>query len=272
LNQKLHTFPVEQFPLNDFPSVNLGGPENARGYRSDLFNERKSINAMFLGDSWTEGTGVEFEETYSKRVTDKLSDRYDRAANNWNLGVRGASYDYIARTLMLSLDILKPDIVFITFPVMDRREYFSVEGEMVNLSIGTFAAIERGDASPSPIVRVIYRHWGGLYSPTNDTAQAIMNYKFIESMLTQRNIMWGFSTNDWSPCPAIVEELVKYGLFDAGHYLGNCFQKLGQISDIDGHPDVESHENYSGQIVAWLEMRYGARLKELTGTDNENSL
>ena len=70
--------------------------------------------------------------------------------------------------LLCSLDILKPDAVFITFPVMDRREYFTIDGELVDLSLGTLGAVERREIDPPLIIKDIYRHWSGLVSAEDD--------------------------------------------------------------------------------------------------------
>ena len=65
LNQSLCTFPINEFPVGEIPVGGTSSSRNAHGYRSDEFHERKKINVLFIGDSWTEGSGVAFEKTFS---------------------------------------------------------------------------------------------------------------------------------------------------------------------------------------------------------------
>ena len=264
LNQSLCTFPVNEFPVDEIPFGRTSKPRNAHGYRCDEFAERKAINVIFLGDSWTEGSGVEFEKTFSQLSCSRLSEKLGVSVANWNMGHGGKGYEYIARTLMMSLDILEPDVVIVTLPSMDRREFFTEEIDCLDFSVSTLVAIDKGLLDPPRLISELYGHYRGLRSQWDDAAKAIMNYKLIELLLNEKNIIWGYSTNDWSPAPSRIAEFMKYGFFDSSRYLGHVFEKVDQISDTDGHPAEKSHELFAGRICDWLLSRYGEKLSSIS--------
>jgi len=255
-------FPLEHFPVGDLPKVKLGHRGNSHGYRCEEFSERGALNIIFLGDSWTEGAGVTREQTYAHVATQTISEKYGVPVANWNMAHGGKGYDYFARILLCALDILKPDAVFITFPVMDRREYFTVEGQMVDLSLGTLGAIERNDVDPPMIVRDVFSHWSGLVSDQDDAALAILNYKLIEALLRERQIPWGFSCVEWEDNASRVMEFMKSGWFDTARFLGESFVATDQVSETDSHPGAVSHEAFGKKVAEWMLNRYGPKFEK----------
>ena len=263
LNQSLCTFPISEFPVGEIPVGRTSDPRNAHGYRCDEFHERKKINVVFIGDSWTEGSGVAFEKTFSQISCTILSEKLGVPIANWNMGHGGKGYEYIARTLMMTLDILEPDVVIVTLPSMDRREFFTEEIKCLDLGVSTLVAIDKGVINPPPLIGELYGHYKGLRSQWDDAAKAIMNYKLIELLLNEKNVIWGYSTNDWPPAPNRIAEFIKYGFFDSSRYLGYVFEKVDQISDTDGHPADKSHELYASRICDWLLSRHGGKLSSI---------
>ncbi|MBT3886946.1 MAG: SGNH/GDSL hydrolase family protein [Rhodospirillaceae bacterium] len=257
------TFPVDYFPVGEVPKVGLGYEKNSLGYRGDDFAERADLNVLFLGDSWTQGAGVTEEETFARVACTKLADHYNVSVNNWNMGHGGKGYDAIARMLLSALPVLKPDIVFVTFPVMDRREYFTIDNDVVDIGVGIIAQTNRGNLAATPIKKDIFKRWEGLISPIDDAAKAIMSYKLIELLLNENDTMWGYCSVDWEPSATQMQELMKFGLFDMKYYLGSKFEKLADQSPTDGHPDVASHHLQGERIFNWLTSRYGKKLDEI---------
>ncbi|MBN06870.1 MAG: hypothetical protein CMM45_03455 [Rhodospirillaceae bacterium] len=268
--KNLVNFPIDHFPVGDLPRVKLGHRGNSYGYRCEEFTERGSLNIIFLGDSWTEGAGVTREQTFAHIASQMISEKYGVSVSNWNMAHGGKGYDYFTRILLCSLDILKPDAVFITFPVMDRREYFTIDGELVDLSLGTLGAVERREIDPPLIIKDIYRHWSGLVSSEDDAALAIMNYKLIEGLLKERNIPWGFSFNDWEANLSRVTELMKSGWFDAAKYLGEPFDRIDRVSDSDAHPGPASHDQFGKKVGDWIVNRCGKNLEKSLENSRKN--
>jgi hypothetical protein len=113
---------------------------------------------------------------------------------NWNLSLPGGSADYIARTLILALPILQPDLVLFTFPPgMSRREYIDDRGLLF-------------ECMPTHLVGWTDRKtWEGkailkahkeLLSAYNNSLNLFKNYKVCESLCEQYGVSWLFSTFD----------------------------------------------------------------------------
>ncbi|MDP6426388.1 MAG: SGNH/GDSL hydrolase family protein [Rhodospirillales bacterium] len=263
LSKSICTFPADYFTVGEVPRVGLGHEQNSLGYRGDDFGERAVLNVLFMGDSWTEGAGVTEEQTFARIACKHLSEHYKVSVNNWNMGHGGKGYDAVARMLLNALPVLKPEIVFVTLPVMDRREYFTIDSEIVDIGVGMIAQTNRGNFAATPIQKEIFKRWEGLISPCDDAAKAILNYKLIELLLNQNNTIWGYSSVDWEPSSTRVEEFIKFGLFDLQYYLGTKFEKLADLSETDGHPDAASHRLHGERIFEWLINRYGKKLDEI---------
>jgi len=257
----LYTFPANQFPSDDIPKVDLGEGGNSYGYLCDEFNIQNRLKILFLGDSWTQGAGVSRVHSYPQIVCEKISQKLGVSAANWNMGHGGKGYDYIARTLLCSLNVLQPDIVFITFPSMDRREFYTLDKKCIDLSVSNLAAIDRADIDPPPLIRDFYENYRAFLSPPDDAARAILIFNLINLLLDKYQIPWGFSSNDWAPAPNIIAELLKFGHIPYEKYLGQNFRVLDQVSDTDGHPAIESHRCYGEEVGEWILNRYAAELE-----------
>jgi hypothetical protein len=157
---------------------------------------------------------------------------------------------------------------------MDRREYFTIDKDVVNIGVGIIAQSNRGNLSATPIQKDIFKRWEGLISPVDDAAKAILSYKLIELLLNENDTMWGYCSVDWEPSATQMDELLKFGLFDMKYYLGSKFEKLADQSATDGHPDVASHQLHGERVFKWLTSRYGKKLDEIyqhRATDDEIS-
>ena len=114
----------ENFNLNPKPGYTKNSivyQYNSNGYRSmefDLTNSKPSI--LCLGCSFTEGVGVNYNETWVSKIAD-----YFPEYNTYNLGVGGSSGDTVARTLYSIGNMLDTKIVFILWPHITRYELYN---------------------------------------------------------------------------------------------------------------------------------------------------
>ncbi len=92
---------------------------NSLGFRGDEPN-KDGFNIMFIGDSCTEGVGVDDDKTWPARFTKLIPN----GVNN-NFGVAGRSNDYIVRCLLTYYDLIKPDLVIIMYTAPVRREIYT---------------------------------------------------------------------------------------------------------------------------------------------------
>lgn len=253
----------EIYTPNQIPRVHIGKGYNADGYQCDEFNDRRDLNIMFFGDSWAQGDGLALEQCFAEIVRAKLAVHFGASVANWNMAHGGKGYDYAARTLLCSLDKIKPDIVVLAFGVFDRREYFLPTGELVNFSLGTIGAIEQKVRLTTPEIKSAFENWSKLTSHHDDAALAIRCFKLIKFMLEARNIVWCFTTTPWEDTVARVEELVKFDWFDNRNYLGFPFDHIDQVSETDLHPGPESHRSFAAKVTEWLVDRHADRIEKI---------
>ena len=88
---------------------------NNQGFRSEEFDSSGN-NIVFLGASDTVGIGVQWEDTFSKIVSDNLK------LKCFNLGVGAGSMDSCFRFAIYWLEKIKPKIVVLLEPDKYRKE------------------------------------------------------------------------------------------------------------------------------------------------------
>lgn len=93
---------------------------NSYGYRTTEFDLTNNIpKILCFGCSHTEGVGLKFEDIWISHIKLKFSDH-----DLYNLGIGGASADYVTRLLSNTASIFNPDYVFILWPSMSRFETY----------------------------------------------------------------------------------------------------------------------------------------------------
>ena len=105
---------------------------NSHGFRSKEFDDRGNFNVLSVGCSVTFGIGIPADKRYSRIFCDKIEKDTGKRVVDWNMAMPGESIDYIARIVLLSLSVLKPDVLITNFPSLARREFFDVQGRRVD--------------------------------------------------------------------------------------------------------------------------------------------
>jgi hypothetical protein len=95
---------------------------NSLGFRGEE-PTKEGFKVMCIGDSNTEGVGINDNETWSAQFTKLIPN----SVNN-NFGMGGRSNDYISRCLLTYYDLIKPDLVLIMYTSPHRREIFTKDG------------------------------------------------------------------------------------------------------------------------------------------------
>jgi hypothetical protein len=100
--------------------------KNDYTYNEIGFRGNSTLNSgykiMSVGSSYTEGIGVNDNETYSYYLS-KLIGGVDL-----NFGYSGRSNDYIARTILTFTDKIKPDFVNVMYTYPTHREFYTKNG------------------------------------------------------------------------------------------------------------------------------------------------
>jgi hypothetical protein len=100
---------------------------NSLGYRCDEFNASNTGQTLFIGCSITMGEGMQYDSTWAYMLH-RVIQRTDLSQNTFiNMAAAGASWDYIARTLLQSVPILKPKRVLAYLPTISRRELLALD-------------------------------------------------------------------------------------------------------------------------------------------------
>ena len=135
-------WPEAHLPASELPRGQTSVPPiNSAGYRGREPLDLGEVNILFIGDEWTEGSNINYENSFAAIVAKKLSLKTGKRIHEFNLGQEGKSYDYVSRILMCSLELMKPEFVLICFPPMGRREYFALDGRLIDFDPIKAAAI-----------------------------------------------------------------------------------------------------------------------------------
>lgn len=262
----------EHWPVNDVPHYSslwsdtrnqmAPGPRNRHGFRCDSLDERKPLNVLSIGCSWTEGWEVGHNEAWPSVVCNKLANIFGVPVNNWNLGHAGKSMDYMARMTLTAVPHLKPDVVMYVFTTVERREYFTRENACLNYSGTSMHAIDQGFSS-NPV-----RDWR--YVEAMDRQQSkfdnlvnfLKNFYTIEAVLRSANIPWGYSfMGPPSTLPEQMGALIKANRLCEDNFVGFEFD----MTDVKpgGHPGPESHQLFGLKIADWLMEAYHSDISSI---------
>lgn len=95
---------------------------NSLGFRGDEPTQ-EGLRVMSIGDSNTEGVGLNDDETWSHQLCKLIPNAVDL-----NFGFGGRSNDYMSRCLLTYYDLIKPDLVLIMYTSPQRREIYTKDG------------------------------------------------------------------------------------------------------------------------------------------------
>jgi len=255
LSNSMLVFPDAFFPENDIPRANLtSDPLNKYGYRCREFDDTGETNILFIGGAWTEGAGVEIYETYPAIMAARLAEETGTNIHEFNMGHSHKGYDYISRTLNCSLGILKPDFVFICFPEIDTREYFALDGRLVDYSAAKAVAIEAKTLNTDRVERELVDCMHTIYSQYDHAANAIRNYLLIDALLEKAGVDWAYSMIDTEAARGMVELCIEHGWMSREAYMGTPFRRIDAAAGGGEYPGVQSHEAFASELSA----RYAA--------------
>lgn len=103
---------------------------NQFGYRSDEFAllehyDPEEFRAMFVGDSNVLGIGSPWEELWTTQLCQKLHRYTGRFTRQLNLGWGGTGSDWVSMITRQTLDLLRPNVLFVLYSMVGRRNYFA---------------------------------------------------------------------------------------------------------------------------------------------------
>lgn len=173
---------------NNWDNVPIEYRFNKHGYRCEAFSERKSLNVICIGCSWTMGVGLPQDLTYPFSLCNKIGKILGTEIANWNMGCGAKGNDYVARTLLFSLDYLNPDLVLVNLTAAGRKEFFSIDGECYDL-MGHF----KENKDTPPIKADLEKRWSGLASNYHLASNWASSLHLIKQALDLRKVPYVIS-------------------------------------------------------------------------------
>ena len=240
------TLPQEYLPGTRLPKGHVQSePVNQDGYRGREFEDLGNWNILFIGDEYTEGVGIAEAETYPALVAEKLTEFCGRQVNAFNLGHHGKGYDYVSRILWCALNVMTPDFVFVCFPPMDRREYFAIDGRLIDYDRSRAEEIHSGALTVDRVEREITGNLRSLLTEYDAPINALRNVVLIEALLRGKNIPWSYGAN--ARGNKHLELLMSREWLEPNRYIGSRFGTCEF-----GLPDTGAHAEFGNQIFTWI--------------------
>ncbi len=246
---------------------------NSLGYRCPEFNldklEKKVISVVSIGASEVFGIGLPEDKTFPHQFAKLLEKETGYPVINWNLGMGGASSDYMSRTLFSALAVLKPDVVLFVLPPPRRREHINQAGRAhfyinTKTGINTLDKLKTYLVDPGHISQIKANN--ALSSDFNDQINYFKNYLICQSICERHDVMWLFSfiSNKYmSHIDPLVkkEHLVAPGLLELGlKHKDNPAEGLARDM---GHPGIKPNQEMAELFLERLKALYSTRLESI---------
>jgi hypothetical protein len=162
---------------------------NSLGFRGDE-PTKEGFKIMCIGDSNTEGVGVNDNETWPAQFTKLIPN----GVNN-NFGLGGRSNDFIVRCLLTYYDLIKPDLVLVMYTSPHRREIYTKDGNvepfMSTISWGYLSETKEGIDIQNKMVE--------LQNDNMDFINWYKNHLLIKYFLETKKCNWIW--NGWMGIP-----------------------------------------------------------------------
>lgn len=219
---------------------------NSDGYRCE---ELAPAPFLFTGCSYSFGVGLKSEETWPALLANKLG------VTNMNVSYPGASIQYIQRTLLKTIPLVKPKCVVALIPYNYRFEFVSSGADRA-LKVWTASGVRNGVFKGEDKER-LYGYELFTRSENEDFLLAsglyfIQSYlqalgiKFIFSLWTYENEISDYFEN--ISAPILDKNYLKTDIFN-NHYRWKDLSKKARDSS---HPAAQYHQHYSDFLIEGL--------------------
>jgi hypothetical protein len=99
---------------------------NSNGFRCDNFDKHSDLPILFMGCSFTEGTGLPLSEIWPTHILNNikaLPDYNNKQIPFWSIALPGSGLDSQLRELYNYYQLVKPKYIFVLLPQLHRREF-----------------------------------------------------------------------------------------------------------------------------------------------------
>lgn len=201
---------------------------NELGFRGDSIY-KEGFKIMCIGDSNTEGVGVNNDETWPSQFCKLIPN-----AVNHNFGMGGRSNDYISRCLISYYDLIKPDLVLIMYTSPQRREFYTKEGGIEPFMVTS----QWGYTKETDDGQELQNHLSSIQNNNEDFMNWYKNHLLIKFFLESKKCNWLW--NGWFEVPSIYEEFNRFdGLY--GKFIDNAVDSI--------HPGPNHNQIYAKNLI-----------------------
>jgi hypothetical protein len=246
---------------HEFTVDSIGYEFNTLGYRGPEFvREPGEAVALFVGDSNTFGVGMPWEQVWTSIVTRHLEQRWGVPVRQCNLAWPGTGTDYAAMMIHQSIDVIKPDAVFVLWPATARLTWFPDPRRQV-LFRAVAAEEHHPDESPAPKDKE-HAAYLRLATPSHGFFNYIRNFHLVNSRLLQMEIpyYWGNVEN------LSTEILHHYVPLDG--YVGRWTRVNADFARDHQHAGVKSHAGFAASVTEALERDSVRRVAAAPGSES----
>jgi lysophospholipase L1-like esterase len=205
---------------------------NELGFRGCGIAE-EGFKIMCIGDSITEGVGVNDNETWPYQFSQLIPNSV-----HINFGLSGGSNDYILRVLFAYYDLIKPDLVLIMYTHPLRREVYT---KIVGIHPFNPTNDNKGYMMNNEEGREIEMYKTLLQNDNEDFINWYKNHLLISNFLENKKSNWLW--NGWFDIPTTYTE---YNRFDGG------FGRFVDRGADNHHPGLEHYKTYSLKLYNFI--------------------
>ncbi len=245
---------------HEFTVGSVGYEFNTLGYRGPEFvREPGEAVAVFVGDSNTFGIGMPWEQLWTSIVTKHLEQRWGVPVRQCNLAWPGTGSDYAAMMIHQTIDVIKPDVVFILWSYTARLTWFPDPGHQVH-----FRAVAAEEHPPwASFAPTDQEHAAYLRLATQSQGffNYIRNFHLVNSRLQQLGTAyyWGNQEN------LSIEILRHYLPLDG--YVGRWTRMKSDFARDRLHAGEKSHARFAASVTEALDRGSVHRVEPAFGSE-----
>lgn len=216
---------------------------NSWGFRSDEFMRGDGeLAVMFIGCSYTMGVGLRWTDLWTTIVTEHLKKTSGKQVWQYNLGQGGHGSDYVAMTVFQTLEMLRPDVLIVMWPPVDRMLWHDQKHRY------PLIASFKNPWQPPHIGRSLI----DILTDDQMIFNFLRDFSMVSTMTEKTGIPWF-----WTMCPGqgpMADELVQSGIIDGSRRIAFEYKYYDRARD-NAHPGRISSAKVAEEIIGNLRNR-----------------
>jgi lysophospholipase L1-like esterase len=208
---------------------------NELGFRGDSIS-KEGFKIMSIGCSFTEGVGVNDDETWPAQFAKLIPNSVDM-----NFGAGGRSNDFISRCLLTYYDLINPDLVLIMYTNPSRREIYTKDGGIEPfIPTSSFGWLKHTDIGRETQNQLIE-----LQNDNEDFINWYKNHILIKYFLELKKCNWLWNGNFKIP-----KNYIEYNRFDGD------YEKYLDMGTDGSHPGPMHNRVYANKLYDFIKENY----------------